>query len=166
MVFLVPIPALLLIAKLSHLLYTYRMEVRMGKDIECARLLREAGFKATFGRVRLLETLQKARKPVSPEALAKELKKYMDQATVYRALEVLTKAGLIRRIDFGHAHAHYEFAGQNHHHHVICDSCGTVEDVELHEEAELERAALRAARSFTSVRTHALEFFGTCRACA
>lgn len=139
--------------------------VRFGGDYEAARILRDAGFKATFPRVRLLEALQKVKKPLSAEALGKEVKKHANLATVYRALEAFAKAGIVRRIDFGHPHAHYEFAAKSHHHHVVCESCGEVEDVDF-KEPSLEDAALRAARSFTKIRTHALEFFGTCKACA
>jgi Fe2+ or Zn2+ uptake regulation protein len=138
------------------------MEIRQTDSF--AKQLREKGFKATHGRVRLLEMLRESKKPISVEALAKKLVKHMDQATVYRALEAFAKTGIVKRIDLGHAHAHYELAGE-HHHHVVCESCGKVADVEL-KEPELERAALRAAPAFANVRAHSLEFFGTCRTCA
>lgn len=138
------------------------METR--KDTEFARLLREKGFKATSGRLQLLETLKSAKKPLSVETLVEKLEMYMDQATVYRAVEALVTAGIVRRIDLGHTHAHYELVTDEHHHHVICESCGKIEDVEL-SEPRLERAALVAAPGFAQVRSHSLEFFGTCRSC-
>lgn len=139
--------------------------VRFGNKNPFARALRKAGFKATLGRVALLEELKSAGKPVSVEYLAQKLKGKLDVVNAYRALEVLAGAGVVRRVDLGHVHGHYELEEGDHHHHVICDSCGEVEDVDI-KEPGLERAALAAARHFKSVRTHALEFFGTCRACA
>lgn len=136
----------------------------MGNDIPFAKALRDAGFNATLGRVALLEVLETAKKPVSAERVSKAVKGKLDVANTYRALEAFAKAGIVRRVDLGHAHAHYELVTEKHHHHVVCDSCGKVEDVEVAEPA-LERAALAAARDFARVRTHALEFFGTCRAC-
>ena len=140
------------------------MEVRLGSDIRFARVLREAGFRATFGRVALLEALEKAGKPIRVEELAKKLGKQIDITNLYRALEALAKAGIVRRVDLRPEFVHYELAEGKHHHHLVCDSCGKVEDVHLQEPA-LERSALRATRSFALVRTHSLEFFGTCRGC-
>ena len=106
------------------------MEVRMAGDSAFARLLRERGFRATFGRVALLEALQKAKKPVSVEALAKKLAGKIDQANAYRALEALTEAGLVRRVDVGHRHMHYELEVLvPHHHHFVCDTCGARKSV-------------------------------------
>lgn len=49
-------------------------------------------------------------------------------ASIYRALEQLSKLRLVQRVDFGDA-ARYEPAlpSGDHHHHVICDDCGKVE---------------------------------------
>lgn len=140
------------------------METRIENDIHFARVLREAGFRATFGRVALLEALEKAKRPLTVGELAQKLRKHLDQATAYRALEAFEGKGIVRRIDLGHDHAHYELAEGKHHHHLVCDSCGKVEDVEIAEK-DIEHAALRTARDFKSVRTHSLEFFGMCRAC-
>src|ERR1700722_17768992 len=95
-------------------------------------LLRERGFKATAGRIALLEALWAASAPLSVQAIAQILKKEkasIDEATLYRALEALAGAGIVRRIDLGHSHAHYEFE-KKHHHHLVCTDCGVVEDVE------------------------------------
>lgn len=136
----------------------------MDNSIQFARTLREHGFRATFGRVALLTALKRAGKPVSVEQAVKDVRGKLDQANAYRALEAFMQAGLVRRIDLGHDHAHYELAEGNHHHHLVCESCGKVADIEIAED-EMERAALRAARGFKSVRTHSLEFFGICNAC-
>jgi Fur family transcriptional regulator, ferric uptake regulator len=49
-------------------------------------------------------------------------------ASVYRALDQLSKLRLVQRLDFGDA-ARYEpmLPSGDHHHHVICDDCGKVE---------------------------------------
>jgi Fur family transcriptional regulator, ferric uptake regulator len=49
-------------------------------------------------------------------------------ASIYRALEQLSKLRLVQRVDFGDV-ARYEPAlpSGDHHHHVICDDCGKVE---------------------------------------
>jgi Fur family transcriptional regulator, ferric uptake regulator len=137
----------------------------MRNDIESARTLREHGFRATFGRVALLETLKKAPSPMTVERLTKSLRQKINPSNAYRALEAFIEEGLVRRIDLGREQAYYELAEGVHHHHLMCESCGKITDVEMQEQ-EIERAALRAARDFKSIRTHSLEFFGTCKACA
>ena len=97
----------------------------MNNSIAFARTLRERGFRATFGRVALLHALQSAEKPVTVEHLVKGLRGKVDQANVYRALEAFTKAGLVRRVDVGHQHMHYELSVLvPHHHHYVCQDCG------------------------------------------
>ncbi len=60
-------------------------------------------------------------------------------ASVYRVLELLTSEGLVQRIDLGSGIARYEpiHSGGDHHHHLVCDSCGRVE---AFEDPSLERA--------------------------
>ena len=88
-------------------------------------MLREAGFRATYGRVALLEALAKAGKPLRVEAAARVVRGKLDLTNTYRALEALCDAGLVRRVDLGHAHTHYVLAVRGkHEHQFICTSCG------------------------------------------
>ncbi len=48
--------------------------------------------------------------------------------TVYRNLEILTRLGLIRRLDSGGAEARFD-ADVTDHHHVRCVRCGAVGDL-------------------------------------
>jgi Fur family ferric uptake transcriptional regulator len=59
-------------------------------------------------------------------------------ASVYRALDQLSKLRLVQRLDFGDA-ARYEplLPSGDHHHHVVCDDCGKVEPFS---DSPLERA--------------------------
>ena len=129
--------------------------------------LKESGSKATLGRVALLQAIFEAQKPQSPAQLAKQLGRSLNTATVYRALEALTKQGLLRRIDLGHAHAHYELSETGrHHHHLICKDCGVIEDVEICQPKQIEKDVLRQSKKFSAIASHSLEFFGQCKQCA
>lgn len=142
------------------------MEVRIGKDNTFASVLRAAGYKATFGRVALLRALSATTKPVSVEEVVETMKPKLNVVNAYRALEAFVRSGIVRKVDLHHLHAHYELSGAGgHHHHVVCESCGKVEDVHLAEELELEKKALEKSR-FGTIRSHALEFFGECTNCA
>ena len=85
-------------------------------------------------------------------------------ASVYRALELLSRMGLVRRVDLGRA-ACYEPAhpGGEHHHHVVCDTCGKVA---AFEDPALEKAIDRLARRLKySVGEHEVVLRGACPDC-
>ncbi len=89
-------------------------------------LLKEAGHKATPGRILLLSTLWEEEEPISVDDLQKKLKGKPDKVTLYRTLELLVKSGIVRSIDFRHGHIHYELnILRDHHHHIVCTSCGS-----------------------------------------
>ncbi len=137
-----------------------------GKDRkELQAALRDRGFYSTEGRLGLLALLKSAHKPLSVPAIAARLGNHLDEVNVYRALEALSAKGLLTRSDVRRGGAHYEFAHGDHHHHLICNDCGKTEDFEFCEDKGLERRALRGSRTFASIQTHALEFFGTCQRC-
>lgn len=128
-------------------------------------LLRDHGFYSTEGRLQLLSFLKKAAAPVSVPEAAKRIGKNLVDANVYRALEALTKAGVLVRSDVRRGGAHYEYP-HSHHHHIVCSDCGHTEEVEDCADKSLEKKVLRNSDSFAAVRTHALEFFGQCKNCA
>lgn len=119
--------------------------------MDLKELLHTAGLKATSNRLEVLDMLYKAGQPLT----AQELGKY-----TYRALKEFTKAGLVRRVDFQHGHAHYELIKpDDHHHHVICKKCEKIEDVK---ELSLKIPKIKNFK----ILNHSLEFYGYCNACA
>jgi Fe2+ or Zn2+ uptake regulation protein len=132
-----------------------------------AAMLRKNGHRATPGRLSLLLLLASADHPLAIHEMIENSKGGLNQATIYRALESLLSVGIVRRVDMQHAHAHYELAeGAKHHHHLICKQCGRVEDVEHCDVSAIEQAVLKKSKSFASIQTHSLEFFGLCKKCA
>lgn len=103
-----------------------------------------------------------------PEILAADPS--LAQSSAYRSLAVLVDAGVVRRLVHGGDHAHYELAEHltEHHHHLVCDTCGTVVDVTLPERVEsaMDRSFAEAARKlgFAPSR-HAVDIYGLCAAC-
>ena len=86
-------------------------------------------------------------------------------ASVYRALELLDSLGLVQRFEVGEGTARYEPAlpTGEHHHHLVCDSCG---DVTAFEDEALERAIRRLARRVEyAVDAHDVTLRGECPAC-
>lgn len=129
-------------------------------------LLRRHGFKATPKRVALLEALRDAKSPLKTDDILEKLKRTpLDQATLYRALKELKEANIVRQIDFQHGHAHYELAGKDDHHHLVCIRCKKVENFTgCGIEAVVKRIA-KQSKGFGEITQHSLELFGVCKEC-
>ncbi|MGH2950773.1 MAG: Fur family transcriptional regulator [Solirubrobacterales bacterium] len=87
-------------------------------------------------------------------------------ASVYRALELLELLGLVQRVEVGEGGTRYEAVvpGGEHHHHVVCDTCGRIT---AFEDLGLERAIRRLeARLGHRVRGHEVVLRGECSRCA
>ncbi len=128
--------------------------------------LRSRSFRATQGRVRLLELLNAARTPLSIREIRHRWRgKRVDQATLYRTLTDLSRAGVVRQLDLNSGIAHFEYTPDSpHHHHIICTKCGRIEDIDTCV-AEIARTVLKKSSDFTSITSHNVEFFGLCSKC-
>lgn len=89
---------------------------------DCKDELRQAGSRATPGRLALLGVLEAARRPLTVKEIEVKLRA-LNPVTLYRALEGLVVAGLVRKGVEGRV-AHFEYAGKPHHHHLVCVDCG------------------------------------------
>jgi Fur family ferric uptake transcriptional regulator len=87
-------------------------------------------------------------------------------ASVYRALEQLTRDGYLQRVELGTDSARFEplLAGGEHHHHLVCDDCGKIE---AFADDDLERALTKLERrTGYAVEAHDVVLHGACRECA
>jgi Fe2+ or Zn2+ uptake regulation protein len=124
----------------------------------------------TAKRRALVEVLQRSGRPLSMPSIL-EQSPGMAQSSVYRNLSVLEHASVVRRIVTTDDHASFELSEDlsSHHHHLICTSCGAIEDFVVPEDVEeqLSRALAGAAKRHRFVVSgHTLDLFGTCRDCA
>lgn len=91
-------------------------------------------------------------------------KKSSSRATVYRTLELLVDSGIVRKVDLGHGHSHYELVlGHAHHEHMICLKCGKV--IEFSDktiEGALQKLCKKSGFEHTS---HRFQIFGYCKRC-
>jgi len=91
------------------------------KAHDCKDELHAVGSKATPGRLSLLKVLEQARSPLTVKQI-EEKPHQLNPVTLYRALESLVAAGLVRRGIQGRV-AQFEYAGKPHHHHLVCTDC-------------------------------------------
>jgi len=82
--------------------------------------------------------------------------------TVYRNLEILSKAGVIRKLRLGCEQKQYD-GGLHDHYHVRCVQCGSIKDVPIDLFGNIESAA-RQSSDF-EILSHQLEFEGLCPEC-
>jgi Fur family transcriptional regulator, stress-responsive regulator len=94
--------------------------------------LRAAGLRVTSARLAILEAVRAGNHPGTDE-IARAARDRVGQVTVqavYEALNALTEAGLVRRIEPAGSPARYESRVGDKHHHIACRRCGTVADVD------------------------------------
>ncbi len=135
---------------------------------ELTNMLKEAGLRVTDHRLLVLEVIAKVRQPVTVYELVDALRKKenIDQATVYRNLNSLHEAGILRRLDFNHGHAHYELETGRASYQVVCGKCETIEKIEGVSMDETVKKMLKKTKKFRTTTTHSLEVYGLCKVCA
>ncbi|MDP2300173.1 MAG: transcriptional repressor [Actinomycetota bacterium] len=84
-------------------------------------------------------------------------------ATVYRALAAMQEAGALASVGERDGSTLLARCGRDdHHHHLVCTTCGTVVGVEC----PLDHAALEAAtREGHLVTSHEITLYGVCAVC-
>ncbi len=134
---------------------------------QCSERLRSAGLKRTPARISILRTLSGGYRLLSIDeiyqALSKQAGRTPDRATLYRSIQKMEEAGLVRSVNLGDGQLRYELDGPEvKHHHLVCRDCGRVEPVYVAlPEDSFEGVS---AKGYTGV-THQLEFFGVCPRC-
>jgi Fe2+ or Zn2+ uptake regulation protein len=131
--------------------------------------LRSVGQRYTAQRHAIVEALLRAGGPVAIPDLA-DARGGFPQSSVYRNLAVLEQAGAVHRVVTGEEFARFELSEDltQHHHHILCRSCGTIEDVTVPPtfERQVERTVTAVAgRTGFSAVSHRLDLIGTCRDC-
>lgn len=135
---------------------------------QVASRLRDDGQRYTTGRRRLVDVLDGSHRPLTAAEVLEE--GALAQSSAYRNLSVLEGCGVVRRIAGADEFTRFELAEDltAHHHHLICTSCGSVEDVTVNEDLERSlEAAMAQVTATTGFRPdhHRLDLLGRCASC-
>jgi Fur family ferric uptake transcriptional regulator len=129
--------------------------------------LKSSGLKATLPRLKILEVFQRAAasgvRHLSAEDVYKSLiADHLDVglATVYRVLQQFEQAGLLLRSHFEQGRAVFELNEGSHHDHLVCLTCGRVEEF-VDGEIEQRQHKIAQAHGF-QLQDHALALYGVC----
>lgn len=136
------------------------------KKVNVTDILSQAQLKQTKARIALVEVLDNEHEPIDAAHLMMLLSEKgvrVDQATVYRILDVFQKKGIITRFELQEGKFRYELSRSNEHHHLICEVCSKIEDISDCNITALEEEILQ--KKGFHVNRHTLEFFGVCSNC-
>ena len=122
----------------------------------------------TAKRRALVDLLRTAGRPLTVSEIVAE---GAPVSSAYRNVTVLCEAGVARRLvgadDLGRFELSEDLSG-HHHHHLVCQSCGTVADVRAApslEDALAAAARLAARESGFEITDHRIELVGRCPDC-
>ncbi len=128
-------------------------------------LLRGQGLRVTRPRLAVLDVLTQGGH-LEVEEITRQVRERLDSVStqaVYDVLGALSRAGLARRIEPAGSPARFEARVGDNHHHIVCRSCGTIEDIDC---VVGERPCLRPndGHGF-QVDEAEVTFWGLCPAC-
>jgi len=123
------------------------------------------GLKITPARLVILEAFSDKCHPLSAEDIYKKIRKNeIDLVTVYRTLISFEKVGILRKVDLHKGSQFYEI-NKHHHHHVICNKCGFIEELDGCNIEKYTSKISSKLSNFNIIKDHSLEFFGLCKKC-
>ena len=126
--------------------------------------IKNSGLKATLPRIKILEIFQNTRqRHMTAEDVYKALlveDADIGLATVYRVLTQFEQAGLLSRNHFESGKSVFELNEGQHHDHLVCLTCGRVEEF-FDPQIEERQHAIAAERGF-ELQEHSLALYAAC----
>src|SRR4051812_26005077 len=89
--------------------------------------IEEQGHRMTAPRLAVLAAAADADDQFSAEEIAHQLPR-VGRATVFRTLKLLVEQDVLCRVLLDDGSLRYRWSRRGHHHHLVCNDCGAVED--------------------------------------
>jgi Fur family ferric uptake transcriptional regulator len=137
--------------------------------VRAQRVLVQSNHHAGAARRALLELLDSqtcALSAIEIEDALRACDRPVGRASIYRILDELERLHLVQKLQIGQSMARYEAirSGEGHHHHLVCDSCGTVTPFT---DDGLESAIQKLSRRVPMrVAEHEIVLHGACEDCS
>ena len=107
--------------------------------------------------------MSKATRPFTVEDLCGALPG-VGRATVFRTVRLLVETGVLCRVVIEDGTIRYQLSTSgSHHHHLVCSSCGSVQEFVDEKLDKLIESNARAHRF--GLASHAMELYGVCADC-
>ena len=116
--------------------------------------------------LQLLDSLACALSAIELEDALRSSKRPVARASIYRILDELERLRLVQKVQVGQEMARYEpvRTGEGHHHHLVCENCGTVTPFT---DQGVEEAIRNLSRRLPMrVAEHEIVLRGDCDGCA
>lgn len=131
------------------------------------RQLGDSGRRRTSARRHVIAAALKRQEPFGAQQLVGELRRRgVGRATVFRTLELLVSLGALSRIhgiEAGVRCVRYTPCAPSHHHHLVCQACGRVEELAA-KSLDQRITATARSRGFRPL-GHTVEITGLCPEC-
>ena len=139
----------------------------MNQSHDITSKLTEQGYRLTPQRMMILSAIENSDDHISAEEIyAQVVTKYpyVNISTVYRTLELLKELGLVTETNLGGGRVRYHPADKGRHHHLVCQECGTIIDLNESVLSSLKSALLKEYKFSADLRH--LAIFGRCVNCS
>ena len=139
----------------------------MKQDGDLISRLSEQGYRLTPQRMLVLSAIENSDDHISAEEIyAQVVARYphVNISTIYRTLELLNRLGLVTETDLGGGRVRYHPSGKGHHHHLVCQECSKIIDLDESLLAQLKSALLRDYKFIADLRH--LAILGRCVNCS
>ena len=138
----------------------------MAKSGEILSKLTEQGYRITPQRMIILDAIENAEDHISAEEiLTLVCLQYpnVNISTVYRTLELLKQLGMVTETDFGDGRVRYHSIKKGRHHHLVCQKCGGIVDMEESIFNPVKETLLEQYGFDADI--HHMAIFGYCKKC-
>ncbi len=128
--------------------------------------LQDKGHRITTIRKGVIKIFSNTSIPLSANQIEQGLSKvdiHVNKATIYRELQFLLKNGFLTEVYLHSNEVAYESSELKHHHHLVCNKCGSIDNVTNCLAQKLEENIYK--KKGFRIKKHMLEFYGTCAKC-
>lgn len=139
------------------------MQIQSGSEAEFKQLVKTAGLRMNKTKQLVFNLLLKSDKPLSMQEIVAKIPD-IHFVSVYRTVDALRKAGVVVQVPQGFKNL-FELSDvfSPHHHHIACEQCGKLTDID-DQEIEILIEKVSRASGYSSTKHH-LELYGRCASC-
>ncbi len=139
------------------------MDTTLGDNTE---KLDKLGYRLTPQRILVLQAVNESSGHISVDEIFACVRSHFPRislSTIYRTLDLLEEVGLVTKSDLGAGRVQYHRADDANHHHLVCQQCGRIIDLDESELAPVWEM-LRERYGFKVYQRH-MAIFGLCAQC-
>jgi len=129
-------------------------------------IFKDRKLRRSHPRILVYQELSDVGVPLSPQELYRDLlkkEKKVGLTSIYRSLDLFESLGMVFKIRNGSSVKYKLCELEDHHHHIVCKSCGDVVELNFCDISDLSRKVSESTGY--QVIDHQLNFYGICKDC-